>query len=273
MEEAPNSVMIYMQSIILLSLSYSFFTDFGWYSFGLTPSTGYYLSPLRSCVYSYTFSNRFQDDLEISLCQPTEDFTLHIIKGAKDTKHIEETSQEVKFLGRFLIAMSMVLLVVFMFELCSPRLNRLFRINLLVFIAALILTQFCFQMRMFAAMCDMAKSIFEKLDENKALVPESESKSELASHYGIGFYVCLFATCLYVVSFGFSMYKVVQLFLDSRDDQNGYSCSSKKQKGATKSMPRYITTSTKKGYEKIEDHSGSNAKYNLLITGSGSEHA
>jgi len=262
----PSSLMIYLQSIIVLCISYSYFSYYGWFTIDSpTGSPYYYLSPLRSCLFRSRFSPQFQDFLTVAICQPTEEFAQHITTNNDD--NVAELTDQVEFLARFMVSCAIVSLLTYLMELYSYQLNRHFKITLASFSGALVLIQFCTQMRLFAAMSQLTKAIGDNIDRKlKIIGPEFEFDDELGTSYAFGFFLALFGTCLYVGAFSYSVYRLVQIVLDSEDEESGKLGA----KSSGHKMPRYISSSSKNGYQKIDDGSR-HAKHGLLL--SGSEHS
>ncbi|XP_075241581.1 uncharacterized protein LOC142336557, partial [Convolutriloba macropyga] len=217
--ESPSSVMIYVQSLILLSLSYSYFSYYGWFTLDSYPNSPngnpyYYLSPLRSCVFRATYSQQFEDFLQIAICQPTDEFAQHIIMDNDDEK-VADLTDQVGFLARFMISCAAVSLIVYLLELFSDRLNRMFKISLASFSGAMVLVQFCAQMRLFAAMSQLTQAVGENIDKNLKIVgPEFDFEDDLGISYALGFFVALFGTCLYVGAFSYVIYRLIHIVLD-----------------------------------------------------------
>ncbi|XP_063725773.1 uncharacterized protein LOC134853701 [Symsagittifera roscoffensis] len=266
--DSPNTLMVYVQSIILLLLAYSYYIGYGWYT--LDSPNGepyYYLSPLSSCLFRASYSFQFQDFLQMGICQPTVEFSQHISKNASEAD-VKEMAIQVQFLARFMVGCATLSLVLFMAELFSHQLNRMVKTSLATFSGALVLIQFTAQMRLFSAMWQLVEEIRKNADKDVRIVgPEFDFDDDLGASFALGFFIALFASCLYVGSFSYSIYRVVQIVLDVNEDP--FAITSKKSTASK--MPRYISATTKNGYQKIDDESLNGRNSGLLISGS-SEH-
>jgi len=271
-----SSISIYLQSLVLLCLAYSFHSEFGWCEIQNGVAT-YYLSPLRSCVYSYVPSEKFDEDLQIALCQTTKLFTAHV---TYDNEDVAAVAGKVQCLGRFMLAMAFACLIIFIMELCMVNAYKIARVVLPFFVAVLLLIQFSMLVRMFVLMGNLGDTTFDELtnqrdnhtraswtlQERVLLRHERLHKLDIDPHC-FGFYMSLFVCGIYMVGIIFTMYKFAHACMEIREETYISKPSSRKN------FPRSLSVNNN-GYERInsgQPNTSKNSKSQLLLSGC-SEH-